>query len=196
MGASNGRTKRSIERGEADRRRAVLDSMMKRRDTKGRQPTAGPARRSRDAQTSRMEAQAVELIRRAFASPYGRLYDDVPAPSGAGGRGFKEANVDREVLQRQNVSPSWPFLEDMTRDDWGDSESRSIRQYHPDHFETKRLAEDNRPPMSSTSPLNGRNYDPRDPQYTQRFGGRRFHDGWLREDQEGLAAHLVRLFGR
>ena len=172
MGASNGRTKRSVERGKG-------------------------GTRNTGAQTSRMEAQAVELFRRAFASPYGRLYDDVPAPNADKGRGgFKEANVDREVLQRQNVSPSWPFREDMTRDDWGDSESRSIRQYHPDHFETKRLAEDNRPPMSSTSPLNGRNYDPQDPQYTQRFGPRRFHDGWLHEDQEGLNALLGRIFGR
>ena len=170
MADSKGRTKRSVERG------------------KGRTRNTG-------AQTSRQEAQAVELIRRAFASPSGSMWDDVPGREQSPVR-FKEANVDREVLQRQNVNANWPFPDDMTKDEWGDSQSRRIRQYHPSHFEAKRLAEDGRPPMSSSSPMNGRNYDPYAPQYAQRTSNRNFGPGWYMNEQEGLYEALGRLFGR
>ena len=113
MGASNGRTKRSVERGKGGTRNTA-------------------------AQTSRQEAQAVELVRRAFASSNGRLWDDVPHryrnndPYDDSGR--KEAWFDPEVLQRQNVNSMWPYPErgDPLPETWNSSRGsdvgRNIRQ--------------------------------------------------------------------
>jgi hypothetical protein len=165
--------------------------------------------RNTKAQTSRQEAMAVELIRRAFASPYGRLYDDVPGPEAGRRGGFKEANVDRGVLQRQNVDFNWPHPDDgwvQDRGEWGDRESRRIRQYHDSHPEARRLAEArSRPPMTASSRLNGRDFDPLDPQYQPHYAqplnyNQGFHGEQLippgMDKEEGLREALVRIFGR
>ena len=84
--------------------------------------------RNTRAQTSRQEALAVELARRAFASPNARLWDDVPDRDG--GR-YKDAWYDQEMLQRQNVNSMWPYPQSKFSDrntEWGDSRGRMISQ--------------------------------------------------------------------
>ena len=106
MGASNGKTKRSIERGKG-------------------------GTRNTGAQTSRQEAQALELIRRAFSSSDSRLWDDIPDRDG--GR-YKDAWFDREVLQRGNVNTHWPYPDADTswpkpgNSNWGSEMGRRVEQ--------------------------------------------------------------------
>ena len=119
MGASNGRTKRSVERGKGGLRGSA-------------------------AQTGRQEAQALELIRRAFATEGGLLYPERPEYKDGGGLPRK-AWVDKEVLERGDergqVGAHWPYSHPTGRTDlkgersggagheWGDSRGRMIRQY-------------------------------------------------------------------
>ena len=108
MGASNGRTKRSVERGPG-----------KRED------------RRRGAQTSRQEAQAMELISRAFATEGGLLY---PEREHDPDRGYSRgAWVDKEVIQRGKERDSlqsefWPYPSRGAGDAWDDGRGRMIRQ--------------------------------------------------------------------
>ena len=102
MSSSNGRTKRSVERDKG-------------------------GTRNTNAQTSRQEAQALELIRRAFASPNARLWDDIPDRDG--GR-LKSAWVDGDVLKRGNVNPHFPYPQSKMgvnrNSDWGGELRRRI----------------------------------------------------------------------
>jgi hypothetical protein len=133
------------------------------------------------------------------------MWDDVPARQPGRHGGIKQADYDRGVLQRQNVESSWPHPQDgYTRDEWGDSQSRRIRQYHGDHSEARRLAEaGSRPPMMSSRMSLGRDYDPLEPysdqpHYAQRPNYNQYHKEGKRdmETQEGLYEALGRLFGR
>ena len=136
---SNGRTKLQIER---DKARAAPNSEGPSRDrrlrTKRSVERDKGGTRNTGAQTSRQEAQAVELIRRAFATSSGRLWDDV-SPQ----QGFKSAHFDGDMLQRQNVNSHWPYPQSEPRHDrrgrdrnsnWGDdpTRDRSITQWSED----------------------------------------------------------------
>ena len=114
MGASNGRTKRSIERGPSERQRSI------------------------GAQTDRQTLQALELIRRAFSgmqnqgrgsfqgstSPFGRM------PTDPDFQGIKGAYLDSEMVNHfGDVGPAWPYDPQTTSDHFygpGDMRGRAI----------------------------------------------------------------------
>jgi len=99
MGASNGRTKRSIE------------------DNRQRQ------RRQTGAQTDRQTLQALELIRRAFrgevdSSKTTRHFEGSAEPFGRmGSNGWKRFWVDDEAVNHfGDVGSAWPYDPQTTRD--------------------------------------------------------------------------------
>ena len=184
MGASNGRTKRSIERGPSERQR------------------------SRGAQTSRQEAQALELIRRAFATEGGVLFPERPEYKDGGGESLpRKSWVDKEVLERGSkrgqVNSKWPYSDQGAGHEWGDSRGRMIRQYDRRGLQRGELkppwSVDEKRLMEAQAMLDGWEFDAPRPVRDVYGDWQEWrpdnYSEYAKSDQDGFTAALGRLFG-